>query len=43
MAKRKSTKGAAKLRKIVAKAKAIRRKNPRIKWKTAIKAASKKV
>jgi hypothetical protein len=45
--KRKTTKGksgnAARLRKIVSKAKEIRKKRPSIKWTTAIKEASKEL
>lgn len=41
--KRKSNKGTAKLRQIVAKAKQIRSKSPGKKWTTCIKEASKKV
>jgi hypothetical protein len=40
---KKSNKGAIKLRKIVAKAKQIRSKNPAKKWTSCIKEASKKV
>lgn len=43
MAKKKTNKGAAKLKKIVAAAKTIRRKSPRKKWQTCIKEAAKKV
>ena len=44
MAKRKSSsKGVAKLRKIVAEAKRIRKAHPAMKWPNAVKAAAKKV
>ena len=36
-------KAPAKLRKIVAKAKAIRKKSPRKKWQTCVKEAARKV
>lgn len=41
--KRKSNKGTAKLKRIIAEAKRIRTKSPGKKWQTCVKEASKKV